>query len=94
MIKHTGHQWQALGESEVTTKENGKLIRKVNQVMWICDNCSVVTLINTPVGIPSTHPNDVPVIYGTEPKEVDGVVIMEPEIGSCGEEYVTQVMEA
>ncbi len=93
-IKHTGHDWQKISESEVTTKERGKVIRKVNQAMWICDNCSAATLIDTPAGEESRHPNSMKVLYGMEPQEIDGVTILEPEIGPCNAEYVAQVMEA
>lgn len=76
-----GHKWEKMGESDVMTHDTatGKRTKKT-QSLWVCENCGSETLIDG-----GKHPDQMDVLYSTQPIELDGTTIQEPEILPCDE---------
>lgn len=76
-----GHQWEKVGESEVRTHDTATGVRaKKTQTLWVCQRCGSETIIDG-----QDHPDTKSVLYASEPLELDGTTILEPEIPSCDE---------
>lgn len=58
-------------------------MRSKPQSLWHCSRCSSVTIVNNPL-----NPESIQELYGIEPEELDGTIIMEPLILSCDETLV------
>ena len=83
-----GHRWSRVSESEVTTTLNGRSTSR-KQWLWICDRCLATTIVDE-----NEDPEQMPTLYGLEPKELDGTTIMEPLIPNCDEEIASKVMDS
>jgi len=80
-VTRAGHQWDKIGESEIRTRDSttGKTTNKT-QSMWVCGRCGSETLLDK-----DANPETEPVLYSSEPIELDGTTIHNPEIPPCDE---------
>lgn len=80
-VARSGHRWEKIGESEVHTRDGatGKTTKKIES-LWVCERCGSETVLAQ-----NTNPEAEPVLYSSEPLELDGTTINNPEIPPCDE---------
>lgn len=79
-----GHIWHRVAESEVTVTDR----QPKKQRIWVCERCQSPTVLDDYL-----DPESMSILYGIEPKQYDGTIVIEPLILSCDEEVVTKIMD-